>query len=104
MRYIKNKKAFEKGTLANWSKTVHKIIDKLQHSYTLDNNQKFKYYELQKVNEVHTKENKKQITPTREQMNKQKTIKRRLKKDGIELERITNKKRKRKITDRLTYK
>ena len=38
VRFIINKKLFEKGTLPKWSKVVHKIISKTGHIYTLDNN------------------------------------------------------------------
>ena len=30
-RYIINRKQFEKGTLAKWSKTVHKIVSNTEH-------------------------------------------------------------------------
>ena len=43
VRFIINKKLFEKGTLPKWSKVVHKIISKTEHTYTLDNNKKYKY-------------------------------------------------------------
>ena len=41
--------AFDKGTLPKWSATVHKIISKDLHSFTLDNDKKYQYYYLQKV-------------------------------------------------------
>ena len=49
--------AVAKGALPKWSATVHKIIAKDLHSYTLDNDKKFQYYYLQKVihNENFTK-------------------------------------------------
>ena len=31
VRYIINRKQFEKGTLAKWSKTVHKIVSNTEH-------------------------------------------------------------------------
>ena len=37
IRYIINRVDFAKGTLPKWSATVHKIISKNLHSYTLDN-------------------------------------------------------------------
>ena len=37
VRYINNRVAFAKCTLPKWSATVHKIISKDLHSYTLDN-------------------------------------------------------------------
>ena len=33
-------------------KTIHEIIAKTPHTYVLDNNQVYKYYELMKVNDV----------------------------------------------------
>ena len=41
--------AFAKGTVPKWSATVHKIIAKDFHSYTLDNGKEFQYYYLQNV-------------------------------------------------------
>ena len=47
--YIINRVAFAKGTIPKWSATVHKIIAKDLHSYTLDNDKKLQYYYLQKL-------------------------------------------------------
>ena len=49
VRFLKNKVAFEKGSMANFSKTVHTIVSKTAHTYTLDNNKIYKYYELQLI-------------------------------------------------------
>ena len=49
VRFIINKQQFEKGTLPHWSKTTHAILTKNEHSYKLDNNKTYKYYELQLV-------------------------------------------------------
>ena len=38
--------------MPKWSKQIHEIIAKTQHTYVLDNNQVYKYYELMKVNDV----------------------------------------------------
>ena len=43
---------FSKGSLPSWSSTIHKIENKNLHSYILDNSKTYKYYELQKVNNV----------------------------------------------------
>ena len=51
VRFIKNKKMFAKGLSATWSKTIHKIIDRTEHTYILDNNV-FKYYELMPVDDI----------------------------------------------------
>ena len=85
-------------TLAKWTKAVHKIISNTEHTYTLDNNKTFKYYELQLVknNEHVTREAKE---PTREQMMKENRVRRKLKKDDD----IVLEKRQRRQTDNLHY-
>jgi hypothetical protein len=102
VRYIKNKILFEKGSIAKWSKTIHKIISNTAHTYTLDNGKIMKYYELQKITKLEKLE-KPTKEPTIEELKKQKTIKRRLNKDGIDLSNIVKKSRKRLPTDRLHY-
>ena len=49
MRCIVNKKVFEKGSVPKWSKKIHQIKEAGGHSYLLDNNKWYKYYQLQKV-------------------------------------------------------
>ena len=78
-----NRKKFEKGTLERWSKTVHKIISHTEHTYTLDNGTPYKYYELQKVNQVQ-KQERAMTEPTRERMRKEKTSQRRLNREGLD--------------------
>ena len=70
--------------------------------YTLENSKTYKYYELQLVDTVQKleKPNKK---PTREQMKKDITVKRRQKKEGIEKSNIITAKRPRKQTDKFHY-
>ena len=46
---------------------VHKIISQTEHTYTLDNGNTYKYYELQKVDNVHTISNT-NTAPTREEL------------------------------------
>ena len=99
VRYIINKHQFEKGTLARWSKVTHKIISKNQHSYTLDNNKTYKYYELQLIKESQNL-NLERAEPTREELRKQNTVKRRLRKEDINLKNIVNTKRTRQKTDK----
>ena len=99
VRYIINKKQFEKGTLPKWSKAVHKIISKNVHSYKLDNSRTYKYYELQKISDVQLN-NKPQKEPTREDLRKQNTIKRKLKHEDINLSNIAITERTRKPIDR----
>ena len=105
VRYIINPVTFQKGSNAKWSKNVHQITDKLTHSYTLDNGIVKKYYDLQFVkNGYYEHLNKPVMEPTITQIKKQNKIKRNLKKEGIELDKILpNKKRERKQTDRLHY-
>ena len=83
VRYILNRKQFEKGTLAKWSKTVHKIMSNTEHTYTLDNGKAFKYYEMQKVNDVEKLERTVK-DPTREQMRKVRTSERRFNREGLD--------------------
>ena len=50
--------------------------------YTLDNNKHYKYYELQKVNDVETSGRECNL-PTREYIMKKNTINRKRKQEGI---------------------
>ena len=102
VRYIVNLQTFEKKGLPRWSKTVHKIISSSPHSYTLENGKTYKYYELQLVDTVQKLE-KPNKEPTREQMKKDITVKRRQKKEGIEKPNIVTEKRLRKQTDKFHY-
>ena len=86
VRYMLNFKQFEKHTLPKWS-VVHKIIDKNVHIYKLDNGKFYKYYELQNVPEVQKLE-KPAVQPTRQQMARENTVKRKLTKEGISIEDI----------------
>jgi len=98
VRHIVNKKTFDKGSLPKWSKTIHTIVDKSGHMYKLDNGKLYKYYELQKVNEVE------QIpivrtTKTRESMRNENRIMRNIKRTGIDLDTVVYDKRSRKQPD-----
>ena len=84
VRYILNKTQFEKGTSPKWSKLTHKILSKNQHSYTLDNNKTYKYYELQLIKENQNL-NLERTEPTREELRREKTVKRRLRKEDNNL-------------------
>ena len=66
VRFLKNKVMFSKGSLPSWSSTIHKIENKNLHSYILDNGKTYKYYELQKVNNVQGYEKEHINEPTRE--------------------------------------
>ena len=49
VRYRLKKKIFEKGSNPSWSKTIHKVIAVIEHSYILDNSKRYLYYDLQRV-------------------------------------------------------
>ena len=106
VRYVINRVGFSKGTLPKWSSKVHKIIEVSPHSYMLDNNKWYKYYELlsaetvQSLNVINTRS--KTNIPTREQLKKATTIKRRLNKEHID-KNIINEKRERKQTNRFHF-
>ena len=89
VRFIKNKSLFEKGSLAHWSKGIHKIISKSEHTYILDNGKTYKFYELQGIQAVNSL-NKTNTHPTRESMKKDRTNKRRLHHEGIDLSNIVS--------------
>ena len=94
VRYVINRKAFEKKSLPKWSKQTHKVISHTEHTYTLDNERTYKYYELQlvKENEHVTREAKE---PTREELRRENHNKRTLRKEGIDISNIITGKRKR---------
>ena len=102
VRYIINPVSFSKRSLPKWSKVVHTITNKNVHSYKLDNGSTYKYYELQKIknNEDLNKISK---LPTREDLRKKNTIKRKLKRENIDLTNILTQKRERKKVDKLGY-
>ena len=102
VRVILNRQTFQRGTLSKWSKTVHTIITSSPHSYTLDNGKNYKYYELQKVNQVNQLQKQTQ-EPTREKMQEQITKQRRFKKSGLDKENILTSKRQRIPTDKFSY-
>ena len=104
VRFIINKKMFQKGTQAKWSKTVSEIVQRNSHSYVLSNGKSYMFYELQpvesvnKVNVIQTRSKSNQ--PSFEDMRKERTTRRRLNKEGVSLSNITNQKRQRTQTDR----
>ena len=95
VRYILNKKQFEKGTLSKFSKIVHEIISHTEHTYTLDNDKTYKYYELQKVTEAQ-KLDKETKGPSREQMSRERSVQRKIRQEGIQMDNIINHPRARK--------
>ena len=90
VRYIINRKQFKKGTLAKWSKTVHKIASKTEHTYKLENGNYYKYYELQKVDDVQMIE-KPPTGLSRERMKKDRRSERRINKEGSDKSMILEK-------------
>ena len=102
VRYIINRTQFEKGTLPRWTKTVYKVMSNTEHTYTLDNDKTFKYYELQlvKSNEHVTREPRES---SREAIMKENRVKRSLRKEDIDTANIITNKRQRKQTDKFTY-
>ena len=52
VRCIVNLTAFEKHTLPHWSKIIHTITNRTEHSYTLDNAKTNKQYQLQLISNV----------------------------------------------------
>ena len=93
VRYIKNKTTFEKGSLPKWSKEIHEIRSKTEHTYTLDNNKIYKYYELMKVNDVDIPILQHTATPSREKLRKDNKVKRILRQENINLNDIVEGKR-----------
>ena len=84
--------------MPKWSKTIYTIVDKSEHMYKLDNGKLYKYYELQKVNEVERIPIVR-TTKTRESMRNENRIKRNIKRTGIDLDTVVYDKRSRKQPD-----
>ena len=108
VRYMRNKALFEKGTTtAKWSATIHNVVEKNGHSYLLDNNRTYKYYELLPVQRVETMHmattRRKAKEPTKEQLKKTNTSRRRLKREGLAVSNMLNSTRIRAPTNRFTY-
>ena len=100
VRYILNKEQFTKGTLPRWS-VPHKITDSTEHTYKLDNGKFYKYYLLQKIDDVQ-KLDKKQTEPTREQLRKENKVQRDFKRSGLDITNIVKEPRRIKPVNRLT--
>ena len=99
VRYIINLSSFEKKSLPKWSKSLHTIVSKNQHSYVLDNGNVYKPYLLQKVVENISLEKKGRPATSIEYIKKKNTVKRRLHKEDISLKNIIDKPRSRTKTD-----
>ena len=83
VRYIINRKAFEKRSLPKWTKQTHKIVSHTEHTYTLDNGKVMKYYELQLVKDAEQISRPAQ-EPTREELRKQRMNERRFNKEHLD--------------------
>ena len=101
VRCVINKNLFEKGSTPKWSSKIHTIKEAQLNSYTLDNGQKYKYYQLQKVN-ISNEEKHKREQQIKE-IKKQNLIKRRLNKESVDVQNILKRKRKRKPTNRFRF-
>ena len=77
--------------MPKWS-VIHTINHKTD-SFKLDNGKFYKYYELQKVPEVQKLE-KIVVGPTRQQMTRENTVKRKFKLTGLDMTNILSTKRK----------
>ena len=75
----------KKKSLPKWSKRLHTIVSKNQHSYVLDNGNVYKPYLLQKVVENISLEMKGRPATSIEYIKKKNTVKRRLHKEDISL-------------------
>ena len=102
VRYLLNLNRFQKRTSPRWSKTLHRIVAKNEHSYTLENGKTFKFYELQPADEVQ-KLQIESTQPTREQLRKEITVRRKQTKEGIDKSNIVTIRRARKQTDKFHF-
>ena len=92
VRFKLKRSMFQKGNPI-WSKNVHKIIGQNQHSYILDNNNSYMYYDLQPTHTVEITKTITKPTTTREALRKQNKINQLLKREDILSENIINTKR-----------
>src|ERR1700733_12163692 len=49
------KKTFDKGYLRNWSKEIHQVTEIIGNGYILNNGEKYRINNLQKVNDIEPK-------------------------------------------------
>ena len=98
VRCITNKILFDKGALPKWSNKVYVIMNTKAHSYLLDNDRWFKYYQIQKV-EISNEE----VTQRQEEYEQMKQRTYNTKKIKTRRNRTKENQRKRKATDRLHY-
>jgi len=99
VHYLITKDLFDKGSRPNWSATAHKIVMTHKHSYTIDNGDTYKYYQVQPS--VLAPEKKYYVPPpiaeaqpaprvSREQLNQQNRQTRVLRHENIQPESIIN--------------
>ena len=87
--------------IPKWSNKIYTIKEIKSNSYILDNDKMYKYYQIMKVHLTDNDQRKR--IEERQIIKKQRTIQRRLNKEGVDIQNILKKKRKRKVTDRLHY-
>ena len=92
---------FSKGSLPSWSSTIHKIKNKNLYSYILDNGKTYKYYKLQKVNNVQGYEKEHINEPTRENIRKYNKRNKLFVRENLDTSKILNTERQRKIRPEL---
>ena len=97
--------AFEKHTLPRWSKTIHTIKNRTEHSYTLDYGKTYKPYQLQLISDVSdvglsTRIRVHQQIPSGEALKKEVANNRKLKGEGLIMSDIIRESWTRKSTDR----
>jgi transposase InsO family protein len=96
VRFVKNASLFDKGALPKFSSEVHTVKKDLGRSYVLDNDKKYKYYQLQPITTVEKPEitNIEKLDRPREK--RERKVVRHIKKEGVEQKNIVSKTRERK--------
>lgn len=104
VRHLINLSIFEKQGQAKWSPEVHTITDKKTHSYKLSDGKWYRYWQLQKINESEAvKKIGRPTKHTTQSLKRTNTIKRRLRKEDVDVKNIVKTKRTRQTTDRFSY-
>ena len=101
VRCVLNKTLFEKGSVPKWSTKIYTVEQTYLNSYILDNGKRYKYYQLQKAGISDEEKKKRQEQGAK--LRKEQRVKRKLNKEGVELDRIVKRKRKRIFTNRFHY-
>jgi ribosomal protein L21E len=93
VRHIIDLDNFEKGSNSRYSKDTFLITEIKGNTYKLSDNKWYKYYHIQPTHEIIKTANEISKEPTREEMKKQVSFKRKLNKEGIQLSDITTSKK-----------